>query len=101
MSQMMIWDSKEQEIRVRLAARENINFNHYRLLCLWLDSYTYILPNDRKLIDSFRSTLPFSSASKLFKFWLYLDKIESTLNTQDQDKLCQLSLLLTPLIKES
>ena len=90
MSQMMTWDSKEQELRVRLAARKDISFNSYRLLCLWLDSYTYILPNDRLLLDSFRSTLTFSSASKLFKFWLYLDKIESTLNTQDQGKLCQL-----------
>ena len=95
MSQMMTWDSKEQELRVRLAARENINFNHYRLLCLWLDSYTYILPNDRVLLDSFTKTPTFSSAAKLFKFWLYLDKIESTLNSQDQDKLCQLLTLST------
>ena len=86
----MTWDSKEQEMRVRLAARKDINFNQYRLLCLWLDSYTYILPNDRKLIDSLTHITTFSSASKLFKFWLYLDLIESTLNSQDQGKLCQL-----------
>ena len=93
MSQMMTWDSKEQELRVRLAARENTSFNSYRILCLWLDSYTYILPNDRVLLDSLAKTPTFSSAAKLFKFWLYLDKIESTLNTQDQNKLCQLLLI--------
>jgi hypothetical protein len=84
----MIWDSKDQELRVRLYEIKAIPADRAKLL-KWLDVYTYILPANRTLYGGF-CNISCSSSKGLFGTWLYLDFLESTLSYEDQVKLWQL-----------
>ncbi len=85
----MIWDSIDQELRVRLAAR-NLPEYKYKIICEWLGVYTYILPSDR----TFPTGLAWeymNSTSRVHEYYLWLTYIEATLSSKDQSCLYQLT----------
>jgi hypothetical protein len=82
--------STEQELRVRLAARK-LPFTTYQKLCIYLDCYQYISPEDRTIVaDLATLSTVFDRAHQAFLYWQYLDVVESTLSIHDQRLLCQL-----------
>lgn len=90
MSQAMIWDSIESELRTRLAAiafRDKIPFHRYKKLCEWLDCYQCINPEARKFLQVERII---DSPSDAHNLWRFSDLIYTCLNLREQEMVWKL-----------
>lgn len=70
-------------------------FSRYKLLAEWLGTYRYIYPSNRELHPRILSLTPrVSSSLDVYLWWESLVAIETCLDLNEQEMLCQMILIL-------